>query len=118
MGGKQILVVEDDKAVREVLTDVLSAESYSVVQARHGQEALELLQRGVNPHLLLLDLMMPVMTGWQLLEALQGDSRFHTIPVVVFSAAAQGLDVKGACEVLEKPLNLDTLLDAIGRNIA
>jgi CheY-like chemotaxis protein len=117
-GGKQILIVEDDLSIRETLAEVLEDESYAVLQAVNGQEALNLLNSGARPHLLLLDLMMPVMTGWQFLEVYVRTPDFAQIPVLVFSAASPRADLKGAQEVLHKPLNLEQLLAAVERHIA
>jgi CheY-like chemotaxis protein len=117
-GSAQILVIDDDHFVREALSEALASESYSVVEATNGDEALTLLHQGVRPNLCLLDLMMPVMTGWQFLEHLQSEPDLKDIPVVVFSAAARGLDVSGAREVLKKPLKLDDLLAAVDRNLS
>lgn len=115
--ARQILVVEDDVSIREALVEILAEESYSVLSAVHGGEAMALLNRGARPGLVLLDLMMPVMTGWQVLEAMQRDPALRKIPVLVFSATANVIELTGAREILTKPLNLDRLLETIGRHI-
>jgi CheY-like chemotaxis protein len=81
-----ILVVEDDLATREALHLVLTTEGYSVLTAGDGRDALEQLRNGVCPGLILLDLMMPGMDGWQFRHEQQRDSRLADIPVIVCSA--------------------------------
>lgn len=117
-GDKRILIVEDDVGIREALAEILADECYDVQQAGHGQEALQLLRGGAFPDLMLIDLMMPVMTGWQLLEVLGQDDRLQAIPVLVFSAAHEASPLPGAREVLTKPVHLERLLSAIARHTA
>src|SRR5438270_931426 len=74
--GRQILVVEDDKSLRKLLADILEAEGYQVRQAGNGKEAMALLRgAGEPPDLIVLDLMLPKMNGWDLRAALSEDER-------------------------------------------
>jgi CheY-like chemotaxis protein len=115
---KTILVVDDERDVREALELSLSLEGYQVVTARHGREALDLLERGLRPSLVLLDLMMPVMNGRDFLAALRGQPEFDQLPVVVVTAfgrmaaefSALGLQTQG---FVPKPASLAVLLDAV-----
>jgi len=81
-----ILLVEDEDAVREVIETVLREEGYEVLSARHGSEALEVLRRGFRPCIIILDLMMPVMDGWQFRSEQLRDAELLKIPTVVYSA--------------------------------
>jgi CheY-like chemotaxis protein len=116
-----ILVVEDDESIRAALAEVLRDEGFVVQTACNGREAIELL-RGAKekPKLVLLDLMMPVMDGWEFRTAQLADPELAKIPVVILSAAhdvrkhAQALHVD---EYLPKPLNVPKLLDAIERHV-
>lgn len=111
--GSSILVVEDDADIRESVCDLLDEEGYSVVVARHGQDALNVLDRiSPLPSLLLVDLLMPVMDGIEFLQRLQQDPRLAPIPVLVFSASSTVQPPPGI-PVLRKPLSLDALLDAV-----
>jgi CheY-like chemotaxis protein len=111
-----LLVVEDDLDVRETLCDILIDEGYQVVQAGHGAEALARLRDGVRPHLILLDMMMPVMDGWAFRAAQRADPELAGIPVIVMTAhigpqeATRDLE---AVALLRKPIRLDALLAAI-----
>jgi len=105
-----VLVVDDDQAIREVIAEVLRDEGYEVVCAENGEQALRELQRD-PPNLVLLDLMMPVMSGWELLEHLQASGELSRIPVVVVSA----MNAPGAHEHLAKPIDLDSLLATVQR---
>src|SRR3954469_1683244 len=87
MCTKTLMVVDDDTVIRESLADVLQEEGYSVVTAIHGEDALTKLRGGMPvPCLILLDLMMPVMTGGEFFAAQQADPAIAGIPVVVISA--------------------------------
>ena len=113
----EILVVEDDGAVRETLQELLEEEGYRVSPAANGREALERLRAGKKaPCLILLDLQMPVMDGWQFRKEMRGDAALAGIPVVVISADA-GLERKvegmAAAAVLPKPVELSRLLDTV-----
>lgn len=107
-----VLLVEDDEAIRETLAEVLAEEGYLVATAQHGAQALEKLSQGLRPRLILLDLMMPVMDGWQLLRCLHGAKELGDIPVIVVSAARDRVP-EGARNYLHKPLDLETLLAAV-----
>jgi CheY-like chemotaxis protein len=112
-----VMVVEDDFAIRETLRELLEEEGYRVTQAANGAEALARLRTG-TPKLILLDLMMPVMDGWEFRSAIQDDPRLAKIPVIVISAD-HGLESKVArMQVqgyLTKPFELDQLLQTVER---
>ncbi|WP_437280277.1 response regulator [Sorangium sp. So ce375] len=114
----RILVVEDDLDIRSILTQLLMFEGYDVEEAADGAEALALLRRDGPPALILLDLMMPVMDGWQLRAELQRDPELASIPVVIVSAdvrveqEASRLRVAG---LLKKPLQIEPLLELVHR---
>jgi CheY-like chemotaxis protein len=109
-----ILVVDDDRGIRETLGDVLSDEGYRVRLARDGGEALTLLRQGRPPDLILLDLSMPGMSGAEFLKAQLGDPKLAAIPVVVLSAD-QRSHCPGVAGFLRKPVDLDQLLAAVGQ---
>ena len=77
-----ILLVEDDDFIRQEISEALEDEGYRVSTAAHGKEALAILADGTRPTVVLLDLMMPVMDGWQLLEVLRRHNELAEIPVV------------------------------------
>jgi CheY-like chemotaxis protein len=107
-GGRAVLVVDDDQDIRDLLSDALIAEGYSVVTARHGAEALERL-RPAGPALILLDLMMPVMDGLAFLAAKNADPVARDIPVIAMTAATRS-HVEGAVTLMRKPFDLDVFL--------
>jgi CheY-like chemotaxis protein len=109
-----VLIVDDDPDLLEVTTFVIEDEGMAVETARNGQEALALLRTGRLPTLVLLDLMMPVMNGWEFLAAIAKDPLLQEIPVVVLTAAEQAA-VPGAMEVLIKPMDLKELLRIVER---
>jgi two-component system chemotaxis response regulator CheY len=109
---REILIVEDDGDLREAISAVLVAEGYGVRMAAHGREALDDLRGRPRPCLILLDLMMPVMNGWEFLKVLRTDETIPDVCVIVTSAAPSG-DLSDATDVLRKPFNLDGLLTLV-----
>jgi len=119
--GRSILVVEDDNDIREALSQVLQDEGYQVGEAANGQEALDRLHNGCHPDLIVLDLMMPVMDGWQFRREQQRDPELAGIPVVVVSAdgsVRQKAASIGATSYVKKPIDFATLLDVVGQHAA
>lgn len=111
----KILVVEDNDDVREMMAVTLELEGHTVDTAVNGRDALEKLRTGKKPALILLDLMMPVMNGWELRRALQEDPELRMVPVVVVSAATGEIVKKTAADAfLPKPVDMDRLLDVVG----
>lgn len=111
-----ILFVEDDDDIRDSLADLLRGEGYEVHVAANGEEALEYLhQPGRDPCLVLLDLMMPVLNGWQVVEILRTEDRVATLPVVVLSAADAASSPAEARGFIRKPVDVDLLLAMVRR---
>src|SRR6266511_1111454 len=113
----EILIVDDDVDIREMLRTVLELDGYRVAVAADGREALERLRSGSAPALILLDVMMPVMSGAELLTELRRDPRFARLPVVLVSAFGQiaGSLAKLAQDYLPKPIDLERLTDVLRR---
>lgn len=113
-----ILIVEDDQAIRTALIELLEEEGYRAVGAANGREALDYLRRHQHPCLILLDLMMPVMNGWQFRDEQQRDPRLAPIPTVVLSAdgnVAEKAAAIRAAAFLKKPIQLGQLLATVDR---
>ncbi len=113
-----VMVVEDDYAIRETLRELLEEEGYRVTQASNGAEALARLRTMGPPRLILLDLMMPVMDGWEFRRAIRGDERLAEIPVIVLSAdhaLEQKIATLAVQGYLPKPFELDALLRTVER---
>lgn len=115
MKKKEILLVEDDESIQDIIMLALEFEGYIVVCANNGKEALDLLP-GLNPGLILLDLMMPVMNGWEFMEEFKKRGLSQDIPVVVISAYSERAVTIECTEFVQKPLELDTLLGAVKRH--
>ena len=109
-----ILVVEDDPDILESVQDFLEQDGYLVLRASNGREALDVLARGAVPSLILLDLLMPVMDGFELLAHLRSSSAHAAIPVVVVSASSTLAAPEGV-PLINKPFSLSTLLDTARR---
>jgi CheY-like chemotaxis protein len=113
---KTLLVVDDEAGITEALSDLLSEEGFHVLVASHGREALARLAEK-RPDLILLDYMMPVMDGRELLLALQGDAAHRDIPVLMMSAVPRS-SLPPDCQplaFLRKPFTIDRLLVEVNR---
>jgi CheY-like chemotaxis protein len=107
-----VLIVEDEVDIRELVANALEHEGFQVYQAESGAQALELLKQMPHPSLILADLMMPVMSGWDLINALSQDDRLATLPVVVVSAV-DSAEPQGFRRI-KKPFDLDELIRIVG----
>jgi CheY-like chemotaxis protein len=109
-----ILLVDDDDAIRETVAIALTSEGHRVESARDGIEALEILNGNQRPSLILLDRMMPVMDGEEFLTALRRDSRFFDLPVILISALTDHpISELSNVSVLRKPFDLDHLFSKV-----
>ena len=106
-----ILIVDDDRDTREGLAEVLALAGYLVRTAANGKIALQQAREN-RPDLIVLDLVMPVMSGWQFMEAQRRDPGLAPIPVIVASASIDSR-VEGAAFLLRKPFDPDTLLAVV-----
>nr|WP_276598717.1 response regulator [Nannocystis sp. SCPEA4] len=110
------MVVEDDRDIRETMGLVLEGEGYEVVTAPNGKEALQLLQTGLRPCIVLLDLMMPVMSGWELREQMLRDPAMADIPTIVITGdtrASQRTAQLQATACIAKPFEISDLLAVV-----
>ena len=110
----QILVVDDDAGSRNALTTLLRDEGFTVVDVSGGREALEYLRRSPPPKLIVLDLMMPDVDGWDLRHAQKQDPSLAGIPVIAVSAAGKLPDADAQ---FRKPLDYEKFLGAVRRYV-
>ena len=117
--GGQVLIVDDDPDIRSVIADILELRGYRPVTAANGQEALAQLRQGLRPCVILLDLMMPVLNGWEFCAEQRRDEALRALPVVIISgdgATNQKAADLGVTEYLRKPLELAAVLDVVQRH--
>ncbi|NBX77354.1 MAG: response regulator [Proteobacteria bacterium] len=111
---KTILLVEDDVFIRESLAELLKMEKYKVVEAPNGEKAKTLLLQGFIPDLIVLDLLMPVMSGEQFLQDFEIRPVLELIPVIVLTAGlSSGLPPKIVRAIIAKPPNIEKLLQTV-----
>ncbi|SEM23605.1 Response regulator receiver domain-containing protein [Stigmatella aurantiaca] len=114
---KRLLLVDDEAAIVEALQDILSDEGYAVEAAFNGEEALQRLH-AARPDLMLMDLMMPVMDGRELLRRVRQDPSLHDLPVVVMSAGRiTDEERQAASATLAKPFELEVLLETLQKHL-
>jgi CheY-like chemotaxis protein len=111
---KSILVVEDDLQALEALADLLESSGYTVERAQNGREALDVLGADPRPCLILLDLSMPVMDGWEFLRSQRAQPAIASIPVIVITALVSAVPA-GAKGLVTKPINVSRLLSLVQR---
>jgi DNA-binding response OmpR family regulator len=111
-----VLIVEDDADLRDMMAQMLLLEGFNAQTASNGREALEYLREGGKPAVILLDMMMPVMDGWEFRREQQRDPRVAAVPVIVLSALDRTRvgDI-GEAAFMKKPLDFDRLLDLVRR---
>ena len=111
---KTLLLVEDEEDIRESLRALLRDEGYDVQTAANGKEAIDALRAAVNPPaLILLDLMMPVMSGNEFLERLHHEPNRASVPGVILTAAKNLPASRPTAGRLDKPLDIETLLECV-----
>ncbi len=115
---RKLLLVEDDAELRQSLCDLLQDAGFEVECAENGRVALTYLEDSVAPCVVLLDLMMPVMNGWEFREAQSRNEKISGIPVVILTADGRA-DLKaetlGAVGYLRKPIQVDRLLGLLAQ---
>jgi CheY-like chemotaxis protein len=114
-GASKILVVDDDDAILGSLRELLESEGYGVDVAHDGREALDKLARMQPPQLILLDLKMPVMDGWQFLSERSRDVGSGRVPIVLLSGLPFIPNAPGVSDFLSKPINPSRLLACVRR---
>jgi len=117
MAANRVLLVEDDLDIRDTLQDLLESEGMDVIPAANGKQAIDFLTLNDPPgaDLVILDLLMPLMSGWEVLEVLSSNPTLKRIPVIVLS----GMQVsrpERATELVRKPFTYETLVASI-RNV-
>ena len=118
MAAKHILIVEDDHDVAQSVAEVLEASGYGTGIAANGREALDYLEQNTRTDLILLDMMMPVMDGWQFREEQRKVPALDSIPVVIVTADG---NARGKAEAIQaaglvaKPVTIDGLLNEVER---
>jgi CheY-like chemotaxis protein len=109
-----VLIVEDDEDLREMMAQLLTLEGFQTATVANGREALEYLHEASTPDVILLDLMMPVMDGWEFRRQQQADPALAPVPVIVLSALDQARASNlEATAFLKKPLDFDRLLSLV-----
>jgi len=116
---KSLLVVDDDADILDALEAIFSEGGYIVHLARDGQEAVDILLDGTRPHAMILDLMMPGLNGFDVLERLKQMPRLAGLRVIVHSAnRGYDADDLGVFEIVRKPSSIDDLLGSVRRAVA
>ena len=111
-----VLIVEDDEDLRDMMAQFLLVEGFRPETVSNGQEALDYLRKGPTPSVILLDMMMPIMDGWEFRREQQRDPRVANVPVIVLSALDRTRvgDI-GEAAFMKKPLDFDRLLELVRR---
>jgi CheY-like chemotaxis protein len=115
---KNILIIEDDESIRTMIASVLEIEGYSISAASNGKHAIDIISKGPTPDIILLDMMMPVMNGWDFLDFIRSNAATAKIPIVVVSAYSEIAKSVKPQAVVPKPVQLKSLLSAIEKLVA
>lgn len=119
MPASTVLVVDDDPVIRKLLEVNFDMEGFAVLLAHDGEEGVEIARRE-RPHLIVSDIMMPKLSGIELVAQLKGDPATSDIPIILLSAKAQNADVRGgldagADDYITKPFEPLDLVDRVNR---
>jgi len=114
--SKNILLIEDEVDIRTILKDALELEGYRVYTASNGKEGMEILPQMPAPGLILLDLMMPVMNGWEFADAFETYGAYADIPIVTLSAFSDPEKRIRANGAIKKPVDLDLLFALVRKH--
>jgi len=109
--------VDDDHGVRESTREAMELEGYCVIEAADGREALKQAKGSPRPHLILLDMNMPIMGGREFLDTLLPEAEIASIPVLIISATVNSKNSVGAVDFLRKPVELDELLQKVAHHV-
>jgi CheY-like chemotaxis protein len=109
-----ILIIDDDAESRETLGDLLSTQGYAIAHTDNGRQALDYLSHS-TPALILLDLMMPVMSGWEFRAQQKSNPRLKFLPVVAMTASGLVGDID-ADAIVHKPIDFDKLMTVVKQN--
>ena len=117
MDNKKILIVDDDRDFTALIRNALEAEGYETAVAHDGREALHILTgHQFEPCVVLLDLNMPVMDGWQMLAVMRSYTGLRTVPVVLISGQAVEREARPVFEaLLQKPFTIEQLVETVAR---
>lgn len=115
-----ILIIEDDEDIRVSISQVLEDLELTFLTAENGRDGLAAARKAAPaPGLILLDLTMPIMDGWQFLEELRNDAVLASIPVIVMTAVVDAaVPPVNVSSVLRKPISYEQLLEALGAPLA
>ena len=114
--GLPLMIIDDDNDLRDALADIMADVGYEVASFDDARKAFAALENGLTPFLILLDLMMPGMSGWEFRAAQLENPRLAPIPVVIVTAATSVNEVRrtlGNVGIIRKPFALDTLLPMV-----
>jgi CheY-like chemotaxis protein len=111
--NRSILVVDDYEDTLQAMSELLQGAGFHVRTARNGLDALNTMTSDDSISLVLLDLWMPVMDGWEFLQRKKSDPDLAEVPVVVISAISP-VDLDGVKTVLPKPIDFDQLMETVG----
>jgi CheY-like chemotaxis protein len=117
--GLPLMIIDDDNDLRDALADVMAAEGYEVAPFDDAGKALAALEEGLTPFLIVLDLMMPRMSGWEFRAAQLENPKLAAIPVVVVTAATSVNEQRrtlGDVAIVRKPFALDALLPIVDQH--
>ncbi len=113
---RNILIIEDNKDIKDSLKLALELEGYNVFSAENGKEGLDRLHSMPTPCMILLDLMMPVMNGWEFMEEMNKDILYAHIPVVIVSALTEKQNAPKSEGYIQKPIDLNNLISIVEKH--
>lgn len=118
LNGKKILIVDDDMRNVYALSTALESEEAEIISAADGKESLEMLKMHPDTHLVLMDIMMPEMDGYEAMNHIRKTLNMHQLPIIALTAKAMAGDREkcisaGASDYITKPVDIQKLMSLI-----
>ena len=118
LAGRKVLIVDDDLRNIYALTATLERRNMQVLYAENGREAIDLLEKTADIDVVLMDIMMPIMDGYEAMRAIRETERFRSLPIIALTAKAMKGDREkcieaGASDYIPKPVNAEQLLSLL-----
>ncbi len=119
MAKKKIMIIDDDPDIRSTIEQILESQGHKTISVCDGFKFFNKLRQGEKPNLILLDIMMPAMSGWEIQRRLQANPNWKQIPIIFVTGrnteTAKEMCKKYGIDYIEKPFDINRLKKKVGK---